>query len=146
MPIEIYALPAVEDTDPTGETFHRPKYVDDTRVDGYNSALIPAPGGFPGTTTPGGQIFVAAVDATQAAHDDAAAQSDVWSIGNDSGDDVTPEEAADYLNDHFRVDLSGIDDPDVVAAFETLLDQLGPEYRRLSASEWFERLGLNGTN
>lgn len=133
MPTEVFAFPAVEDTEPDGDTFHRPKYVDDDRVEGYNSALIPAPDGFPGTATPGGQIYIVAVTATQDALDAAKAQSDVWSIGNESGDDVTPTQAADYLNQHFR--------PQTLAE---LKEALGDDYRDLSPSEWFERLGLDG--
>lgn len=139
----VYVLPptTVEDPD-TGEDVTRPKYMGRDDVEGYNGSLIPAPGSWPGATTSGGDVFLAGVTAEQTAHDAAQDASDVWLIGTMTGADVSPSDAAEYLNNHFRVDLSGIDDADVVRAFEELLDLLGPEYRRLSAEEWANRLGI----
>lgn len=127
-----YALPAVQVTDEaTGEQVTQPKYVDNPGVNGYSSALIPAPDGFPGTTTDGGQIFICTVDAPQSVHDSANAQSDLWTIGTEADDDVTPQQAADYLNQEFRPQN-----------FTELKEALGDEYRDLSAGEWQEQLGI----
>lgn len=145
MPQKVIALPAESYTADTGDTGYRPKYTDDSRVDGYNSALIPAPSGFPGNSTPSGQIFIANVTATQGAIDDAQAASDVWSIGNDTGDDVTPSQAADYLNDEFRVVPSNISDAAVRDAVEKIVAG-DRDLEPLTADEWFEQLGLDGGN
>jgi hypothetical protein len=142
MPKKVIALPAEEFTDPsTGEQANRPKYTDRADVQGYNSALIPAPDTFPGTSTPAGEIFVAAVTADQSAIDDAQAAPDVWTIGNDTQDDVTPEQAAQFLNDEFRVDPSTITDAATADAIRKIIRDT--ELEPLTADEWFEQLGVD---
>jgi len=155
MPTEVFVLPAEEYVeDATGGTAYRPKYIDDDRFGGYNSALIPAPDTFPGMSTPSGQVFVAAVTATQAAIDDIVTATDVWAVGrgqnpdvglSDDAADVAAGQVADYLNGEFRVDPSKIsDDATRDAIRKVVRDDTSLE--PLTADEWFERLGIDPAN
>jgi hypothetical protein len=135
-----YVLPVIEVENPE-ETTVQPKYTDRDTVQGWNGSLISAPDGFPGDTTSDGEVYFAGITAEESVHDDAIDDLDTWLIGNSVESDVTPEETAGYLNDEYRLDLSGIPE-DITSAFEELLDQLGPKYRRLTADEWAEQLNL----
>ena len=130
---KVYALPPTTVTDEaTGEDIQIPKYTDNPDVDGFNTATVPAPDGWPGATTSDGKVFVASIEATQAVHDNAKGLSDVWLIEDSADGDVTPSQAANFLNQEFRPQN-----------FAELKEALGDEYRDLSGEEWFEKLGLN---
>lgn len=130
---KMYVLPPTEvEDDATGEMITIPKYMDNPDVDGFNTATVPAPESWPGATMDNGDVFIAKVEATQAVHDSASGLTDVWSIGTGTGDDVTPDQAADFLNQKFRPQN-----------FAELKEALGDEYRDLTGQEWIEQLGLN---
>jgi hypothetical protein len=140
---KVYVLPVVQTTDSTtGEEVSQPKYVDRKDVEGFNGSLISKPPDFPGFSNVSGQVYVASVTAEEPIHDEAIIDVDTWLVGESERSTVTPEQLAEYLNDEFRIDLSGITEQAVVQAFEELSEQLGPEYRRLTPEEWANRLGF----
>lgn len=126
-----YVLPPTTVTDEaTGEDMTVPKYTDRDDVDFTGGSLVPAPQAWLDAghaTTENGEVYVVTVRAPESVHGQAAGQADAWRIGQ-SGD-VTPRQAADYLNGTFRP--SSLDDP-----------ELPEDYRHLGPGEWAERLGL----
>jgi hypothetical protein len=142
---EFYVLPAVEGTDDTtGETYHDMKYRNAAAVVRVEHvALVPAPGSFPGTATPDGKVYLASITADEADHATIGGSiDDGWAVGTGPEDDVTPEQARDYLNAALRpqsaVELVrrefGADWETVKASRE--------EYRDLSVAEWMAHFGF----
>ena len=134
-----YALPPTEVTDETtGEQITIPKYTDNENVSKANTASIPAPDNQLILDTlgvnAGDTIFLAMVRAEDTFLDDAEQNvGDIVRVTESATPavSVTPDAAADYLNQKFRPQ-----------SLEELKEALGEEYADLSADQWAERLGL----
>jgi len=117
-------------TGATGERVTRPKGLERDGVEGFNSSLVPAPDIWPAGTTDDGEVYLALVTAGPTAHEELQSLSGVFLI--DENGDVTPEQAATYLNTQYRAQT-----------FDELKELLGDDwerYRPLGWSEWLDEL------